>query len=295
MEQKNNFPIHTCADTDSLFPKTLRRIPHAPHTVYYRGSFSSTSRIAIVGTRKASLEGKKLAHHVAYELALQQWTIVSGLAFGIDAAAHQGACDANGISWAVLAHGLDSIQPKQHVPLAQKILELNGCLISEYPFGTPPYPHQFLARNRIISGLSTAVIVIEAPRTSGSLATAHAAAQQGIPVFVFPGPATSPLFAGSHELLRHGARLVRSVRDIYEDLNAHPTLSFNSHVVSQTPLSTQQNDIFLCIKETAAPISLETILEKTGLPYPQVQKNISKLIEEQKIIEIGPQLYNTSP
>ncbi len=295
MEQKNNFPIQQCIKDDSLFPAALRFIPHAPHTLYYRGSLSSAPRIAIVGTRKASPEGKKLAHHVAYELASQQWIIVSGLAFGIDAAAHQGACDANGATWAVLAHGLDSVQPKQHIPLAQKILDLGGCLISEYPSGTPPYPHQFLARNRIISGLSAAVIVIEAPRASGSLATAHAAAQQGIPVFVFPGPASSPLFTGSHELLRHGARLVRSVHDICEDITTHPTLSFVSQSIHKTQDSLQSHDVFLCIKENSTPISLETILEKTGLSYPYVQKNISKLILEQKIIEVGPQLYNLSP
>ncbi len=292
MEQKNNFPIHTCARTDSIFPPSLHTIPHAPHILYYRGCVSSSPRIAIVGTRKASPEGKKLAYHVAYELASKNWCVVSGLAFGIDASAHQGACAARGCTWAVLAHGLDTIQPTHHTALAQEILTQNGCLLSEYPAGTPPYPHQFLARNRIISGVSTALIVIEAPRASGSLATAHAAAQQGIPVFVFPGPATSPLYYGSHELIRSGARLVRTLDDIYTDLQTHPQLAhIQKNSFSLTPI---QTEVLSLIHHAQKPISVEYLIEKTSQTPQSIYATIAILMEKNYIHEIGPQLYTDS-
>lgn len=290
MEQKNNFPIHTCAYTDSLSPPTLRSIPHAPQNLYYKGNLASPPRIAIVGTRRASPEGKKLAHRVAYELASQNWCIVSGLAFGIDASAHQGACAAHGITWAVLAHGLDTINPRNHTALAEEILTTHGCLLSEYPAKTPPLPHQFLARNRIISGVSNALIVIEAPRASGSLATARAAAQQGIPVFVFPGPTSSSLYEGSHELIRNGARLVRNTNDIYTDLNAHPQLKGIVPSIFST-LSPAQILVLSCIENTKKPISLDSIIEKIDLPYQDIHTILEVLIEKQRIREIGPQTY----
>ncbi|MFA7202015.1 MAG: DNA-processing protein DprA [Candidatus Paceibacterota bacterium] len=290
MEQKNNFPIHYCISTDAIFPPSLRYIPSAPHKLYYRGDIQSTPRIAIVGTRRASLEGKKLAYHIAYELALNHWCIVSGLAFGIDTAAHQGACAAQGITWAVLAHGLDTIQPKHNVKLAQEIVSTQGCLLSEYSPGTPPYPHQFLARNRIISGVSNALIVIEAPQASGSLATARAAIQQGIPVFVFPGPSSSSLYVGSHELIRNGARLVRNIKDLYTDLTAHPQLAgiIPTEFNSLTPI---QTSVLSYIRQVSKPIPLDSIIEKLHISYQEAQAILIILLEKRYIREIGPQLY----
>lgn len=211
---------------DPAYPRLLKEIPNPPENLYLLGNLpeKDTQKIAIVGTRKATAEGKKLAKEIAKKLAERGIIIVSGLAMGIDTAAHEGAIAAclpdgsQGKTIAVLANGLNSVYPAQNENLAKKILESDGALISEYPPETPSFPNQFLERNRIISGLSVATIIIEAPERSGSLATANWAAQQGREVFVFPGPANHSNFRGSHKLIRDGARLVASLEDILEDL-----------------------------------------------------------------------------
>ena len=298
MEDKNNFPIYAYCAGDSAFPPSIQKITHAPTKIYYRGTLiPSIPCIAIVGTRKASLEGKKLAYHTAYELAKNGWCIVSGLAFGIDISAHKGALAAHGKTWAVLAHGLDTVQPKEHTSVAQEILESGGCLISEYPALTPPLPHQFLARNRIVSGLSEAVIVIEAPRASGSIATARHAAQQNKQVFVFPGPASSPLYMGSHELIRAGARLVRNLQDIQADLSSLQQTMFSDQSIreakSSSSLTKTQQMIFDCVASHKKAMSIDTIIEETSIPYQKVHTDIAFLIQKNLLAEDGVQLYKT--
>ncbi|MEK7481868.1 MAG: DNA-processing protein DprA, partial [Patescibacteria group bacterium] len=172
------------------YPALLREIPNAPEKIYILGKLppEESLKIAIVGTRKATDQGRIIAKKLAEKLTNLGIVIVSGLAMGIDTAAHEGAVVANGKTIAVLANGLDKIYPAQNENLAKKILELNGAIISEYEPGKPALEHQFLERNRIVSGLSVATIVIEAPERSGSLVTARLAAEQGREVFVFPGP-----------------------------------------------------------------------------------------------------------
>lgn len=204
----------------SAYPRLLKEIPNPPSKIYVMGELPrNRPSVAIVGTRKATVEGRELARKWARQLATSGAVVVSGLAMGIDAAAHEGALEAGGITVAVLACGLDSIYPRQNEKLAKRILESGGAIISEYPEGTPSYPGQFLARNRIVSGLSAAVIVVEAPERSGSLATARLAAEQGREVFVAPGSVNNFNYRGSHKLIRDGARLAGSVEDILEDLD----------------------------------------------------------------------------
>lgn len=205
---------------DSLYPVLLKEIPDAPEKFYLLGELPTeeSPKIAIVGTRKASAVGKQFAKNLAKQLAEMGAVIVSGLAMGIDTAAHEGAMLAKGKTIAVLANGLDSIYPAQNENLAKKILELGGAIISEYEPGMPAMQHQFLERNRIVSGLSIATIVIEAPDRSGSIVTARLAAEQGREVFIVPGPIGNPNYRGSHKLIRDGARLVASIEDILEDL-----------------------------------------------------------------------------
>lgn len=205
---------------DPLYPPLLKEIPGPPRELFFRGVLpqGNNTLIAIVGTRKATSAGKLLAKQTAYELAEKNIIIVSGLALGIDASAHEGAISSGGRTIAVLANGLDSVYPYQHEHLAEKIIEQGGCIISEYPEGTPSFPNQFLERNRIISGLCIATIVVEAPIRSGSIATARNAIEQGREVFVFPGLPSHQNYKGSHMLIRSGARLVTSVEDILEDL-----------------------------------------------------------------------------
>jgi DNA processing protein len=209
----------SCKEND--FPESLKNIIPPPQKLYYRGSLSSIKKpcITIVGTRRATPYGLEIANLISRDLTEAGITIVSGLALGIDGAAHQGALKAKGKTVAVLGSGLNELYPKEHKKLAMDILSSEGALISEYEPETKPAPNQFLERNRIVSGLSLAVVVVEAPLRSGAISTAHHALEQGREVFIVPGPIHNSNYFGSHKLIRDGARLVSSARDIINDLN----------------------------------------------------------------------------
>lgn len=174
--------------------------------------------VAIVGSRKPTAYGKTVAYRLSNELAAHGAVIVSGLALGIDGIAHQGALDAGGTTVAVLAGGLDDIYPARHQHLAEEIIQQGGALISEYPEGMPPMGHQFLERNRIVSGLSDVVIVVEAASRSGTLSTARWAIEQGKTLMAVPGNITSPTSAGCNQLLKSGALPVTDTKDVLQEL-----------------------------------------------------------------------------
>ncbi len=173
--------------------------------------------VAIVGSRRATPYGEEVARRLARDLAEREVTIVSGLAHGIDAAAHRGALEAGGRTVAVLGTGIDRVYPPAHESLAQRIAG-RGALLSEFPLGTEPLPPNFPIRNRLISGLSLMVVVVEAAENSGSLITATLALDQTREVGAVPGPVTSPQSAGTHRLIQDGARLVRGWQDVVEEL-----------------------------------------------------------------------------
>jgi DNA processing protein len=200
------------------YPASLDEIPHPPFAIYSKGSLKKENLIpfAIVGTRRATPEGKSTAKRFARALAEAGFAILSGLAFGIDCAAHEGCLDGGGTTIAVLANGLDSVYPSTNAPLAEKILKSGGMIVSEYPPGSPPLPYRFLERNRIVSGIAKGILIVESPAKSGSLATARFALEQNRDVFVVPGPITHPNFLGSHSLIRQGAELVTKPEDILE-------------------------------------------------------------------------------
>lgn len=204
---------------DPAYPDALRALDDAPLVLSVRGDPAALSRpaIAIVGARAATRAARGFARRLAYDLARAGLTIVSGLARGIDAEAHRGALDAGGSTIAVLACGIDRIYPPEHRGLADEILRA-GAIVSELPLGTLPRPLHFPLRNRIISGLSRAVVVVEARRRSGSLITVRHALAQGRDVFVVPGPVDGPFAAGTNQLLREGARAIQSARDLLDDL-----------------------------------------------------------------------------
>lgn len=201
---------------DMAYPSALKEIAQPPFALYVKGALPKrdAKMLAIVGTRRATARGKDAARAFAEALAKNGWCIVSGLALGIDGAAHAGALDAHGCTIAVLACGLDTVYPSEHASLAERILKEGGALISEYPIGSATLPFRFLERNRIVSGLAKGTLIIEAPERSGSLATATFALNQNRDVFVTPGPLGHPNFAGSHELIKAGAMLVTSPDDI---------------------------------------------------------------------------------
>lgn len=202
---------------DERYPALLAEIPDPPALLYARGdsSLMALPQLAVVGSRNASRGGLEAAAGFASELARRGLCITSGLAHGVDAASHRGALAVQGKTVAVLGTGLDVIYPRRNAPLYEQIAE-QGLLLSEFPPGTPPRAEQFPQRNRLISGLSLGVLVVEAAVRSGSLITARLALEQGREVFAMPGSIHNPLARGCHRLLREGACLVESVEDILD-------------------------------------------------------------------------------
>ncbi|MBI2104334.1 MAG: DNA-protecting protein DprA [Candidatus Omnitrophica bacterium] len=204
---------------DAAYPTRLKTIPDPPLALYVRGTLTAADEtaIAIVGSRRASPYGRQCAERLSEDLALRGITVVSGLALGIDGAAHRGALRAGGRTLAVLGSGLARLYPPAHERLADQAAE-QGAVLSEYPLEAEPLPHHFPRRNRLISGLSLGVIVVEASARSGALITADCALEQGREVFAVPGPMTSVTSEGTHRLLKQGARLVTSVEDVLDEL-----------------------------------------------------------------------------
>ncbi len=213
--------------SDPEYPSLLREIPSPPRVLYYIGSLPLDSGVCvgIVGTRKATQAGLSLSESFGETLAKNGVSVISGLALGIDSASHRGAVRAGGKTYAVLAQGLHSIYPREHTDLALEIIDGGGGIISEHPPETGPRPYFFLQRNRIVSGLCSAIVIIEAPERSGTLSTAKHALDQGREVFVVPGSPSDPNYAGSLSLVRDGARLVRNAEDVLTDLNFNKSTS----------------------------------------------------------------------
>lgn len=217
LEATNN--AHIITIYDRLYPKVLKIIDNSPPILYVRGDLEclASEKLAIVGSRKATSYGRMCANHFAKEVAKYGLVVTSGLALGIDSAAHIGALEANKKTIAVLAHGLDFVYPYTNKELANRVVN-NGCLISEFPIGTLPKSCYFPRRNRIISGLALGVFVVEAAIQSGSLITAAYALEQGREVFAMPGAIYNPQARGCHHLIRQGAKLVETLQDVIEEL-----------------------------------------------------------------------------
>ena len=205
---------------DKNYPERLKNIDYPPTLIYVKGEILPRDQIsiAIVGSRKITSYGRQVTEKIAGELASSGVTIVSGLAIGVDGVAHRSALDVGGRTIAVVGSGIDNIYPPSHKNLAQDIAN-SGCIISEYPLSYPALPVNFPHRNRIISGLSLGVVVIEGTQKSGTLLTAAHAAAQGREVFAVPGPITSPNSSAPHILIKQGAKLVTGVSDILEELD----------------------------------------------------------------------------
>ncbi len=257
---------------DDRYPSLLKNIPSPPPLLYVRGDVNILSKpqLAIVGSRRPTAQGLEQAEYFARHFASLGFVVVSGLALGIDSASHKGALAANGgQTIAVLGNGVDYIYPAQNRSLTAKILT-NGCLVSEFPIGTKPIAHHFPRRNRIISGLSLGVLVVEAAQDSGSLITAKYAGEQGREIFAIPGSISNSQVKGCHELIRQGAKLVESPSDVLEEL---PTLlkyairDKNAAAASVNPrlalLSTQQHQLLNRIDYEVTNVDI--IVERVGL------------------------------
>jgi DNA processing protein len=289
-ERMTSFGIRLVLAEQKEFPEALRHIPYPPFGIYLRGGELSSTvlnvaqdgapTIAIVGTRRASADGKKTARSFARELATAGCTIASGLAFGIDAAAHEGALDAGGgnargATVAVLARGLDAIYPHSHRGLAERILAGGGTLISEYPPGEPPLAYRFIERNRIMSGISRGVLIVEAPESSGALATARYAAEQNRDVFVVPGAVNATNFKGSHALIRQGAELITSPDDILEAYDIDKKENVPARAGASSP---EEIVILKALTEIGAPADVDKLIALTKLEPRTVNQTLSFLL-----------------
>lgn len=277
---------HLLTWADETYPAILREIYDPPPVLYVKGDLTCFNQpmIAMVGSRKPTISGGETAHRFAYELAQKNVTIVSGLALGIDAYAHRGALRANGCTIATMATGIDRIYPFRHQELAEKISD-KGVVITEFPLKTAPFPGHFPRRNRIISGLSLATLVVEAAIKSGSLITARLALEQNRDVMAIPGSIHNPLARGCHQLLQQGAKLVSSSDDVLGELGLN-----QSQIVKQDVRThaSDHNDLVKCIGFEVTTV--DQIVARSGLGLEQVACNLAEL-EIQGIVQAVPGGY----
>ena len=266
----HDLAIHLLPADDPRFPTALLAIPDCPSELWYAGRLAALDAVAvaIVGSRAASAVALEMATRLAADLAACGVTVVSGLARGVDSAAHRGALS-RGRTVAVLGSGPDVIYPREHASLARQIAR-EGLVLSEYPPGTPPRPGQFPVRNRIISGLSRAVVVIEAHEKSGSIITAHHALAQGRDVMAVPGNVLSGRNRGAHALIRDGAKIVESADDILEELGVAATGSPAGPVQASSSRAAVSSDAVLRAMDEGQPYALDELSGRSGLDGPRL-------------------------
>lgn len=271
---------------DTAYPKNLKDIYDAPVILYIKGTLSKDNDLAVamVGSRQASLYGITVAEKFSMRLSELGITVVSGMARGIDSAAHRGVLKARGKTIAVLGNGLSVVYPPENKKLFDDISK-EGCILSEFPMGTPPAVFNFPRRNRIISGLSLGVVVVEASRKSGALITSRFALEQGREVFAVPGSIDSPQSQGVHELIKQGAKLIGRVEDILEELALPMQISLKSnenHLKEHTfvknriaHLTEDEKNVYEGINREASHI--DEILSKVQIPQPKAIEILLKL------------------
>jgi len=256
--------------TDPAYPQALREIPSPPPLLFVRGELPMQDNpyVALVGTRKCTPYGRQVAHMLGHDLAARGVVVVSGMALGIDGEAHQGALDASGRTVAVLGCGIDITYPPQHEDLATSIAA-SGAIVSEFALGTEPSKYSFPQRNRIISGLSLGVVVIDAPPKSGALITAGLAADQGRTVFAVPGDITRPESRGSNLLIRDGAVLIQSAEDILDELNLSPAAMLGRPATPGAPsLPPEEAAAFAAL--ASGNQTVDDLVASTSLDAPKV-------------------------
>jgi DNA processing protein len=274
---------------DAGYPARLKEIYDYPPLLYIRGSLLPEDEwcLAVVGTRRATVYGRQVAEEISADLARNKITVVSGLARGIDSVAHSSALAAGGRSIAVFACGLDIVYPGENAGLARQIVE-QGALISEYPLGTRPKADKFPRRNRIMSGMSLGVLVVEASETSGAMITAHLAAEQNREVFAVPGSIISTASRGTNRLIQEGAKLVRGHSDILEELNL-TTVARQMEMKEIIPASDTESRL---LKELSAePIHIDEVCRSSGLPASAVSSTLAIMELKGLVKQVGNMNY----
>lgn len=250
---------------DNAFPVLLRDIAAPPKELFCLGSIPNLPMVAIVGSRALTEYGQYITYRIAYDLAKAGMCIVSGMALGVDAIAHQAALEAGGATLAVLAGGLDNPSPKSNYRLFERILESGGGVISEYPAGTTPFKQNFPARNRIIAGLSLATIITEANASSGSLITANFALQANRLVMAVPGNVTSPRSAGPNNLLKLGAKAVTDAVDVLAELGLESTVVKAKRVKAESAQEAQIMELIEAGHHTTGALITQSDIEPSQL------------------------------
>lgn len=290
MMLQSDYKILKISKADKNYPQLLSQITDPPKQLYCRGNVDllNSECVGIVGTRKLTPYGKEAGQYITRGLTTVGFTIVSGLAIGIDSVAHKTTLDTGGKTIAVLGSGInnDSIYPQLNLKLATDILSNDGLIISEYPEATPGLKHHFPARNRIISGLSRGVVVIEADKESGSLITAKCALDQNRDVFAVPGNIFSSKSAGSNNLIQSGAKLIMSAQDVIEEYGHNLNIFLEQPGAPSTKNSLQKN--ILAILEHKGESSADEII--SYLPT----KNTSDILSSLSMLEISGLISNSS-
>jgi DNA processing protein len=266
-ETLESWSIQAVSFDDPAYPRLLKEIPDAPYVIYRRGApdWNAVPLVTVVGSRRCSDYGERAARRLAGDLAAAGIGVVSGLAFGIDAAAHRGALEAGGYTVAVLGDSLDdpSIAPKEHLPLARSILAGRGTLVSEYPPVTPAGKGTFPARNRIMAGMASGTVVVEAGERSGTLITSRLALEFNRDVFAMPGSIFSEASRGPHRLLRAGAKPVGSVGDILEEIRPCSGTAPDKEPLDLSALSPEERSVVSVL--SGEPVHIDKIAKLTTL------------------------------
>jgi len=277
---------------DKKYPELLKKIADPPKVLFYKGEIKPKELcFGIVGTRLCSSYGKQVALEMAGKLCELGITVVSGMAPGIDTNAHLATVENNKRTIAVLGTGIDeeSIYPKENIGLSRKILKMGGCLISEYPPGTTGAQFTFPQRNRIISGVSVGILVVEAKEKSGSLITANYAFSQRRKVFAVPGPIYSQNSKGTNYLIKRGAKLVDNVNDILQELDLNIKAKFKNKMAGDNP---EESSILQALE--GGPLYIDKIIEKTKLSAAIAASTVSVLEIKEKIRNLGGNVYALS-
>ena len=278
---------HLVTPVDAEYPKRLLQIYDPPLALYVQGTLESRDGhgVAIVGSRRTSHYGLETAERLAFQLAQSGVTVISGLARGIDTAAHRGALKGQGRTIAVLGGGLDCLFPMENAALAEQIKK-QGAVISEYPMGRQPDKTTFPVRNRIVSGLSQGVTVVEADVASGAMITAHQALDQGRTVFAVPGRVDSFGARGPHKLIKNGARLVESVEDILEELGSLLPPTAKSDAPARPPLTEAESALLAIIAEDGE-VDLDTLIRQSGRMAAEISALLLGL-EMKRVVKMLP-------
>jgi DNA processing protein len=274
---------------DPSYPALLLETADPPLLMYLQGDITllRSPSVAVVGSRNPTPQGRENARSFSAHLSQAGLTIVSGLALGVDGAAHEGGLSGPGKTIAVIGTGLDRVYPRRHLELAHRI-SAQGLMLSEYSLGTPPLPPNFPMRNRIIAGLTRGTLVVEAALQSGSLITARLASEAGRDVFAIPGSIHSPQSRGCHALIKQGAKLVETGQDVLEEL---PSFQSASPAIAPEEMPKEENSDPLLLALGFDPVSIDALVARTGWPAAQLNTRLLELELEGQVARLPGQLF----